>query len=212
MIYKPRCEYATTKQKGGALHCEKVNGYCGFQYRCEQTGQWENTPTAKGCKARKPKEETKILSSDNRVAEMQELPKGAELSADQKFHGEETTVEKIADNTPDATQPTKQADALSNAFSEFAKLAEQEKQPTDVFAGALESANTYSTSPTEPVSERSKVTDEVERYENQTARRASGTKRGRRKKCDNVPSDAAQESTGGTADERLHPEGGTVSE
>ena len=198
MIYKPRCEYAKTKQKGGALHCEKVNGYCGFQYRCEQTGQWENTPTAKGCKARKPKEETKILSSDNRVAEMQELPKGAELSADQKLHGAETTVEKIADNTPDATKPT--------------KLAEQEKQQTDVFAGDLESANTYSTSPTEPVSERRQVTDEVERSENQTARRASGTKRGRRKKRDNVPSDAAQTISGATADERLHPEGGTVSE
>lgn len=212
MIYKPRCEYATTKQKGGALHCERVNGYCGFQYRCEQTGQWENTPTAKGCKARKPKEDAKILSTENNVAEMQELPKGAELSADQKFRGEETAVEKIADNTPDATQPTKQEDALSNAFSEFAKLAEQEKQQTDVFAGSLESANTYSTSPTEPVSERSKATDEVEQSENQTARRASGTKRGRRKKRDNVPSDAAQAISGGTADERLHPEGGTVSE
>ena len=162
MIYKPRCEYATTKQKGGALHCEKVNGYCGFQYRCEQTGQWENTPTAKGCKARKPKEETKILSSDNRVAEMQELPKGAELSADHKLHGAENTVEKIAYNKPNATQPTKPADALSKAFSEFAKLAEQEKQPTDVFVGALGTANTHSTSPVEPVSERSKVTDEVE--------------------------------------------------
>lgn len=212
MIYKPRCEYATTKQKGGALHCEKVNGYCGFQYRCEQTGQWENTPTAKGCKARKPKEEEKNLSTTNHVAEMQELPKGAELFEDQKFHGSETTVEKIAESKPDATQPTKPADALSNAFSEFAKLAEKAKQSTDVFVDALGTANTHSTSPTEPVSERSKVTDEVERSENQTARRASGTKRGRRKKRDNVPSDAAQESAGGTADERLHPEGGTISE
>lgn len=212
MIYKPRCEYATTKQKGGALHCEKVNGYCGFQYRCEQTGQWENTPTAKGCKARKPKEEEKNLSTAKQVSEMQELPKGAELPADQKFHGEEAAVEKIAYNKPNATQPTKPADALSKAFSEFAKLAEQEKQPTDVFVGALGTANTHSTSPVEPVSERSKVTDEVERSENQTARRASGTKRGRRKKRDNVSSDAAQAIFGGTADERLHPEGGTVSE
>lgn len=212
MIYKPRCEYATTKQKGGALHCEKVNGYCGFQYRCEQTGQWENTPTAKGCKARKPKEDAKILSTENNVAEMQELPKGTELSADHEFHGEEAPVEKIADNKTDVTQPTKPADALSNAFSEFAKQADQATQSINVFVGALEAANKPHTSHAEPVSERSKVTDEVERSENQTARRASGTKRGRRKKRDNVPSDAAQESTGGTADERLHPESGTVSE
>lgn len=212
MIYKPRCEYAHAERKTGALHCYKLNGYCAFQYRCEQTGQWENTPTAKGCKARKPKEETKILSAENPVAEMKEISKGAELSADHKLHGAENTVEKIAYNKPNATKPTKPADALSNAFSEFAKLAEQEKQPTDVFVGALGTANTHSTSPVEPVSERSKVTDEVERSENQTARRASGTKRGRRKKRDNVPSDAAQESAGGTADERLHPEGGTISE
>lgn len=212
MIYKPRCEYATTKQKGSALHCEKVNGYCGFQYRCEQTGQWENTPIAKRCKARQPKEETKNISAVNPVAGMQELSKGAELAVEQKFHGSETTIEKIAETAPDETQSANLTNSLKNAFSEFAKLAEQEKQPTDVFVGALGTANTHSTSPVEPVSERSKVTDEVGRSENQTARRASGTKRGRRKKRDNVPSDAAQESAGGTADERLHPEGGTISE
>lgn len=175
MIYKPRCEYATTKQKGGALHCEKVNGYCGFQYRCEQTGQWENTPTAKGCKARKPKEENNVISPKH-VAQNGEITQSIEQAIsyiEQESSGKELNIEKISMAIKHAVQTT----------------------------------------PVEPVSERSKVTDEVEqRSEKQTAHRASGTKRGRRKKRDNVPSDAAQESTGGTADERLHPEGGTVSE
>lgn len=187
MIYKPRCEYAHAERKTGALHCYKLNGYCAFQYRCEQTGQWENTPTAKGCKARKPKEETKILSAENPVAEMKEISKGAELAVEQKFHGSETTVEKIADTPNDETQTAEQTDAL-------------------------ETVNTPSTPHTATVSERRKATDEVERSENQTARRASGTKRGRRKKRDDVPSDAAQTGTGGTADERLHPESRTVPE
>lgn len=174
MIYKPRCEYATTKQKGGALHCEKVNGYCGFQYRCEQTGQWENTPTAKGCKARKPKEENSVILPKH-VVQNGEITQSIEQAIsyiEQASSGKELNIEKISMAIKHAVQTT----------------------------------------PVEPVSERSKVTDEVERSENQTARRASGTKRGRRKKRDNVPSDAAQESAGGTADERLHPEGGTISE
>lgn len=212
MIYKPRCEYAHAERKTGALHCSKLNGYCAFQYRCEQTGQWENTPTAKGCKARKPKEETKILSAENPVAEMKEISKGAELSADQKFHGAETTIEKIAETAPDETQHSNLTNSLKNAFSEFAKQAEQSKQSIDVFVDALETANKLHTSHTDMVSERSKAIDEVEQSEHQTARRASGNKRGQRKKRDDVPSDAAQTSTGGTADKRLHPESGTFSE
>lgn len=187
MIYKPRCEYAHAERKTGALHCYKLNGYCAFQYRCEQTGQWENTPTAKGCKARKPKEETRNLSTANSIAEMQELSKGAELAVEQKFNGSKNTAEKIADMSHDETQTAEQADAL-------------------------ETANTPSTSPDEPVSERSNVTDEVEQSEHKTARRASGNKRGRRKKRDDVSSDAAQTSTGGTTGERLHPESRTVPE
>lgn len=212
MIYKPRCEYAHAERKTGALHCYKLNGYCAFQYRCEQTGQWENTPTAKGCKARKPKEETKNISAVNPVAGMQELSKGEELAVEQKFHGSETTIEKIAETAPDETQSVNLTDSLKNAFSEFAKQAEQAKQSINVFVDALETANTPSTSPDEPVSERSNVTDEVEQSEHKTARRASGTKRGRRKKRDDVPSDAAQTSTGGTTGERLHPESRTVPE
>lgn len=199
MIYKPRCEYATTKQKGGALHCERVNGYCGFQYRCEQTGQWENTPTAKGCKARKPKEEEKNLSTKNHVTEMRELPKGAELSADHEFQGEEATVEKIAKKDLEVNE-------------KIEKIARKSTMSLNEAAYAISDVADKAKTTIEPVSERSKVTDEVEQSENQTARRASGTKRGRRKKRDNVSSDAAQESTGGTADERLYPEGGTVSE
>ena len=187
MIYKPRCEYAHAERKNGALHCSKLNGYCAFQYQCEQTGQWENTPTAKGCKARRPKEETKNISAENPVAEIQELSKGAELSEDQKFNGAKNTAEKIADMSHDETQTAEQTDALK-------------------------AVNTPSTPHTATVSERSKVTDEVERSENQTARRASGTKRGRRKKRDDVPSDAAQASTGKPVSERMHSESGTVSE
>ena len=144
MIYKPRCEYAQVNQKGGALHCTKVNGYCAFQYRCEQTGQWENTPTAAGCKARKP-----------------------------KAHEQQQTV------TEEATAPTIEPVSVQTE-TEVLETAEAENQTT--------TTNTT-------VSERSNTENEMEQPENKTARRTSGTKRGRRKKRDNVSADAAQAST-----------------
>ena len=94
MIYKPRCEYAHAERKTSALYCSKVNGYCAFQYRCELTGQYENTAMAKGCKARKPKEE-KTSPSENSVFEIPELSKPSNSFEKEKFHGEEPTVEII---------------------------------------------------------------------------------------------------------------------
>lgn len=148
MIYKPRCEYAQVNQKGGALHCAKVNGYCAFQYRCEQTGQWENTPTAAGCKARKPKSQE-----------------------------QQQTV------TEEATAPT----------IEPVSVQTETEAATEVLETA-EAANKKTTTNT-TVSERSNTENGMEQPENKTARRAGGTKRGRRKKRDNVSADAAQAST-----------------
>lgn len=171
MIYKPRCEYAHAERKTGALHCSKLNGYCAFQYRCEQTGQWENTPTAKGCKARN------------------------------KVEKKETS-----------DQSSKGVNEISKAFENLEQAAQKSTMSLNEVAYAISDAAEKSKITIEPVSERRKVTDEVEQSEHKTARRASGNKRGRRKKRDDVPSDAAQASTGKPVSERMHPESGTFSE
>lgn len=193
MIYKPRCEYARAQRKTSALFCSKINGYCTFQYRCEQTGQWENTPTAKGCKARKPKEE-KTSSSENSVFEIPKLQKNSDSVEKEKFHGSEPTVEVIS---------KKDLEFVEN----MEQTAQKSTMPLNEVAYAISDAVEQAKTTIEPVSERSNVTDEVERSENKTARRASGTKRGRRKKRDNISPDVAQTSTGESAGERVHPEG-----
>ena len=178
MIYKPRCEYAHAERKTSALYCFKVNGYCAFQYRCELTGQYENTATAVKCKARNKHEH--------------QAPTLQSVREDKEILG-----------------------AISEAVASIGEKAEESTLSLNEFAAALSNAtendkNTIET--IEPESERSKKADEMEQPEHKTARRTSGTKRGRRKKCDDVSPAAVQAGVGGTTGGRVHRESSTDTE
>lgn len=178
MIYKPRCEYAHAERKTSALYCSKVNGYCAFQYRCELTGQYENTATAVKCKARNKHEH--------------QAPTLQSVREDKEILG-----------------------AISEAVASIGEKAEESTLSLNEFAGALSNAtendkNTIET--IEPESERSKKADEMEQPEHKTSRRTSGTKRGRRKKCDDVSTAAVQAGVGGTTGGRVHRESSTDTE
>ena len=163
MIYKPRCEYAHAHRKTSALYCSKVKGYCAFQYRCELTGQYENTATAVKCKARNNHEQPEPT--------LQSVYKGGEI-----LNTTSEAVAIIGKRAAESTLPLNEADAA------ISQMIETQSHTI------------------EPESERSTTTDEMEQSEHTTTRRTSGTKRGRRKKRDNVSANAVQASTGGTTD------------
>ena len=125
MIYKPLCPYARRIQDTGALFCQKVNGLCAFQYYCQVTGMYENTPTAQRCKA------------------IYDVPKPANIESEkqtsqQNTESTPTTNERIESEHEKQIVPTAEHQGTGTVRTKRGRRKRSNPIPSD---GGQESAN-----------------------------------------------------------------------